>query len=114
MSDYDLMSELQKKTALLEMSVKQLRKNGTLYAEKERDYKMLLHTEVLRLRDEGQAVGVIEKIAYGIPSVAKARFERDCAEVVYRANQEAINCYKLEMRLIEAQIQREWSTPISD
>ena len=114
MSDYDLMSELQKKTALLEMSVKQLRKNGTAYAEAERDYKLLLRTEVLKLRDEGQAVGVIEKIAYGIPSVAEARFKRDVAQVVYTANQEAINCYKLEMRLIEAQIQREWATPIPD
>ena len=45
------------------------------------------------------AIGMIDKTCYGIPKVADARFERDCAEAVYKANQEAINTYKLKMRL---------------
>ena len=52
--------------------------------------------------------------AYGIPKVAEARFERDVAEAVYRANQEAINSLKLQLRLMDAQLSREWSTPIND
>lgn len=114
MADLDLISELNQKTAQLNYSIKELRKNGTTYAEAEKAYKMLLRTEVLKLRDEGMAVGVIEKVCLGIPSVAEARFERDCAEAIYKANQEAINCLKLQMRLIENQISREWSTPIND
>ena len=110
----DLYTELQRKTAMLDMSVKQLRQNGTAYAEAERDYKILLRSEVLKLRDEGVAVGVIDKICYGIPSIAEARFKRDVADAVYRANQEAIQSIKLQMRLIEAQISREWSTPQAD
>lgn len=110
----DLYTELQRKTAMLDMSVKQLRQNGTSYAEAERDYKVLLRSEVLKLRDDGVAVGVIDKICYGIPSVAEARFKRDVAEAVYRANQEAIQSIKLQMRLIEAQISREWSVTTSD
>lgn len=110
----DLYTELQKKTAMLDYSVKELRKSGTNYAEKERDYKILLRTEVLKLRDEGVAVGVIDKICFGIPSVAAARFERDCAETIYKANLEAINSLKLQMRLIENQISREWGTNMSD
>jgi hypothetical protein len=51
---------------------------------------------------------MIDKTAYGIPSVAEARFKRDVAEVTYKANQEAINSIKLQLRLIENQIQREW------
>lgn len=104
----DLYNELRIKTAQLDASVKQLRKTGTAYAEAERDYKVLLRTECLRLRDEGAAIGMIDKICYGIPSVAEKRFQRDCAEVVYKANQEAINSIKLQMRLIEGQINREW------
>lgn len=57
----DLYSELQKKTAQLDYSIRELRKNGTAYAESEKAYKVLLRTEVLELRDEGTAVGVIEK-----------------------------------------------------
>ena len=57
---------------------------------------------------------MIDKTCYGIPSVAEARFKRDVAETVYTANKEAINSIKLQLRLIEGQIQREWGKPPSD
>ena len=105
----ELYEELEALTRQLDVSIKSLRKTGSDYASAERDYKVLLRQECLRLRDEGMAIGMIDKTCYGIPSVAEARFRRDVAESVYRANQEAINSIKLRMRLIEAQIQREWS-----
>lgn len=105
-----LYSELQAKTKALDLSIKTLRSNGTEYANAEKEYKILLRKECLRLRDEGMAIGMIDKTCYGIPSVAEARFKRDVAECVYKANLEAINSIKLQMRLIEAQIQREWSS----
>lgn len=104
----ELYEELQAKTRQLDASIKQLRKNGTEYAQKERDYKVLLRTECLKLKEDGMAIGMIDKTCYGIPSVAEARFQRDIAKVVYEANQEAIQAIKLQMRLIESQIQREW------
>ena len=106
----DLYNELQQKTRQLDVSIKQLRKTGTEYAQAERTYKVLLREECLKLRDSGMAIGLIDKTCYGIPSVAEARFQRDIAEVVYKANQEAINSIKLQMRLIEAQLSREWGT----
>lgn len=109
----DLYEELQAKTRQLDASIRQLRKNGTECAEAERDYKVLLRTECLKLKEEGMAVGMIDKVCYGIPTVAEARFRRDVAEVVYTANQEAINALKLQMRLIENQIQREWGVSAS-
>ena len=105
----DLFNELQTKQSQLNVSIKKLRETGSNYAKAERDYKILLRQEVLKLRDEGQAIGVISLICYGIPSVAKARFERDVAETIYKANQEAINTLKLEIRLIESQLSREWN-----
>ena len=104
----DLYEELQRKTSQLDYSVRQLRENGTAYAQAEKDYKVLLRQECLKLRDEGMAIGMIDKTCYGIPSVAEARFRRDVAEAVYKANQEAINSLKLQMRLMENQIGREW------
>lgn len=104
----DLYEELQAKTRQLETSIKQLRQNGTAYAEAERDYKVLLRQECLKLRDAGMPVGMIDKTCYGIPTVAEARFRRDVAEAVYKANTEAINGLKLQMRLLESQIEREW------
>ena len=104
----ELYAELQTKTRQLEASIRQLRQNGTAYAQAEMEYKMLLRQECLKLRDEGMAIGMIDKTCYGIPAVAEARFKRDVAETVYKANQEAINSIKLQLRLIENQISREW------
>lgn len=104
----ELYQELQEKTKQLDISIKQLRTSGTEYAEAERTYKILLRQECLKLRDAGMAIGMIDKTCFGIPSVAEARFRRDVAEAVYKANLEAINSIKLQMRLIEAQLQREW------
>ena len=106
--EYDLYSELQQKIRELEISVKQLRVSGAEYAECEKAYKILLSSESLKLRDGGMAIGMIDKVIYGIPSVAQARFKRDMADVVYKANMEAINSIKLQLRLIEGQLQREW------
>lgn len=106
---YDLIQELEVKTRQLEVAVKQLRVSGTAYAQAEHDYKILLRQECLKLRDDGMAIGMIDKCCYGIPSVAKARFDRDVAEAVYKANMESINSIKLQLRLIESQISREWS-----
>ena len=106
----NLFNELQTKTKDLEISIKTLRQSGTNYAQAEKDYKVLLRQECLKLRDEGMAIGMIDKTCYGIPSVAEARFKRDVKEAIYNANQEAINSIKLQMRIIEGQLNREWNS----
>lgn len=104
----DLQIELREQVELLQKSLEKLKETGRAYADAERDYKIILRQEVLKLRDEGQAIGVITLICYGIPEVAEARRKRDIAEALYKANQEAINTYKLKIKLIESQIGREW------
>ncbi len=108
MADYDLWSEIHSKTKQLEYSVKELRKSGTAYAEAERAYKVKLRETALRLRSQDMAVGMINMTVYGVPEVAELRFQRDVAEAVYKANLEAINSIKLQLRLLDAQISREW------
>lgn len=104
----ELILEIQRLRKDLDRSIKELRRSGMNRAQTERDYKLLLRTECLKLRAEGMAIGMIDKICYGIPSVAEARFERDVAESVWTANIEAINSIKLQLRLAEQQLQREW------
>jgi hypothetical protein len=106
----DLYNDLQRLTNDLNVSIKKLRETGTDFAQAEKDYKVLLRQECLRLRDEGMAIGMIDKTCYGIPSVAEARFKRDVKEAIYNANQEAINSIKLQMRIIEGQLNREWNS----
>lgn len=106
----DLVNEIQQKTNELNVSIKKLRETGTAYAEAEKNYKILLRQECLKLRDEGMAIGMIDKTCYGIPCIAEARFKRDVAETIYKANQEAINSIKLQIRIIESQLQREYGS----
>ena len=105
----ELYLELQDKLKDLDISIKELRRSGTNLAKSERDYKVLLRQECLKLRDEGMAIGMIDKTCYGIPEVADARFKRDIANTIYTANLEAINGIKLQIRIIQNQLDKEYS-----
>ena len=107
----DLIMDIQGMIAKLNTSIKMLRQTGTEYAEAERDYKILLSQESLRLKDGGMAVTLIDKVVYGKRNVAEARFRRDVAETTYKANLESINAIKLQIRVLDNQIAREWGTP---
>lgn len=107
---YDLFNELQQKIKELNISIKKLRETGTEYAEAEKDYKITLRQEALKLRAEkGMPVTLIQQVVYGVPEVAEKRFQRDVKEAIYQANQEAINSTKLQIRVIESQLSREWN-----
>ena len=95
----------------LTASIKKLAENGKKLAEAEREYKLKLRTEALKLRQEnGLAVTLISQIIFGVPEVADLRFKRDIAETIYNTNQEHINCTKLKIRILESQINREWGS----
>lgn len=94
----------------LTASVKEIRKSGTEFANAERDYKIALRTECLKLRDEGMPVTLIEKTVGGIQAVADAKVRMRIAEAVYKANMEAVNSIKLQLRLVEGQMSREWTS----
>ena len=106
--------EIQKKLNELEVSIKALRKTGTDYALAEKNYKIQLRQTALELRSQDMAIGMIDKTIYGDPKVAELRFKRDVAEALYKANQEHINATKLEIRILESQLSREYGATISD
>ena len=88
----DLYNDLQRKIEELNISIKSLRTTGTEFAEAERDYKIKLREEALKLRAEkGMPVTLINQVVYGVPEVASKRFNRDVKQAVYQANLEAIN-----------------------
>ena len=105
---YELFQTLSDKERDLDASVKLLRRNGTELAQRQRDYNVLLAKRTLELRAQGLQVGLIQLVVKGMEDVAEARLRRDAAQVMYDANKDHINATKLEMRLLEAQIEREW------
>lgn len=105
----DLFNELQALTNQLKVSLKQLRTNGIELAKCERDYKIAVNKKALELRSQDMPVTLIQTVIYGYDDIAMLRFKRDSANVVYNANIEAINTLKLQMRIVQNQLDKEWS-----
>lgn len=109
MNEYDLINELNDLCQKLSMSGKHMAKYGKELAEAERDYKISLRQHALELRStQDMPVTLINQVVYGIPEVADKRFKRDVAEAMYKTSQESINTLKLKIRILDAQISREW------
>jgi len=105
----DLLQELQYKTKMLDTSIKQLRKTGSEYAKAYTDYRVALAKELIQLKNEGYAITLAGDIARGKPDIAKLKFEEISKEAIYKANLESINAIKLEIKIIQEQISREWT-----
>ena len=105
---YDLISEIGAKSSMLDKAIKQLGVRGRNYAQAEHDYRVAMAKKILVEREKGTPVTIISDICKGDSEIARLRFERDCAEVVYKSAMEAINGYKLQIRILDAQVEREW------
>lgn len=108
MSDQDLMMDLMGKSQMLDAALKQLGKRGRDYAQAEQDYRIALAKKIAVERERGTPVTIISDVCRGDQEIAKAKFNRDVAEVVYKSAMEACNVYKLQLRLLENQIDREY------
>lgn len=106
----DLFETIQRLMDELTASIKVLRKNGEALAEAERDYKITLTTEALKMRADDTPVTLINATVYGLKEVADKRFARDVAQATYEANREHINAVKLRLRILDGQLQREFGT----
>jgi hypothetical protein len=104
----DLVSEIGTKTALLDKAIQQLGVRGKAYAQAECDYRTALSKKILEYRADGMPVTIISDICRGLPEIAKLRLERDIAQTVYESAKEAINGYKLQIKILDAQVEREW------
>ena len=105
---YDLVEQINKLNSELTQSIKLLRKNGDAYARAEREYQVAKAQTVLKMKDAGASMTEINLSIKGQPEVSEKLFARDVAKVMYEANQEHINTVKLQLRLLDNQIAREW------
>lgn len=106
----DLLLELEKARQDLHKSMKLLRQNGNDFAQAEHDYQVVKAQTVLVMKSNGCPVTEINLSIKGQPAVAEAMLKRDIARVMYETNQEHINATKLDIRVLEKQIAREWGS----
>lgn len=100
--------EIEKKSKHLDDAIKQLATNGIDLANKEKEYKIALNQKALELRADDMPVTLINQVIYGYDDIALLRLARDTAQVKYNANLEYINTIKLQIRILENQLAREY------
>lgn len=110
MTTTDLHTELNDKIILLDRTIEALKGRGRKFAQAENDYRVALAEKMLVERTNGIPATILGDVCRGDRTIAKLKFERDCAETLYKAALEAINSFKLQIRVIEAQIQREFTS----
>ncbi len=104
----DLVNQLNEKLNELQHLTKMLAQYGEKYAHAEHNYKVEVAKEVMRMKDGGMSATLINLTVYGRLDVARLRLQRDLAEVLYDTAKEQINSTKLYIRIVEAQLEREW------
>ena len=104
----ELWQEIIDKQDLLTKAVSELKERGRNYATAYKNYRMLLAKELLKLRDEGMAVTIAYDVARGKEEIASAKEQEIITESLYKSCSEAINVYKLQLKVLENQYEREW------
>lgn len=94
----------------LTASYTELWRMGKKLALAEHEYKIANRIEIFRLHEEDKtAWTACQTLAHGDKKVAELRLKRDLAKVEYDVSQEKINGIKLQLRLIESEIERGWN-----
>ena len=87
-------------------------RNGNAAAQARADYKAALNKEILNLRANTKLpANLIPKVADGSEEVNRLGLALDCAEVLYKASNEAIQLRKRQVDILREQIAREDRTP---
>lgn len=104
----DLMQQRNKAVKTMQSALEMLPKRSKDYAAAEKNYRVELRKEMMFLRSEGYPATLVSDLARGKKEIAELKEKRDIAESLMKSANEAINVYKIEVKLIEAQIEREW------
>ena len=105
----DLYNELNKKLEYLDIQIKKLPETGREYAKAYTNYRIALAEELIKLKNEGYAITLAGDIARGRKEIATLKFKEISAEAIYKANLESINATKLQLKIIQEQLNKEWS-----
>ena len=105
------MEEIQKMQELniyLTTALAEYKKRGTDYAKAYKNYRILLSQELLKLKAEGMPVTIAYDIARGTEHVANAKEQEIITECLYKSCQEAINTYKLQIKILQENINKDY------
>lgn len=106
----DLIEQQFELSARCEEAVREMARQGDLLAQAEYDYHRQKAVTAFKLKDEGIPATMIAQVLKGQREVAVLMRERDVAKARYDATKETIMLLKLQMRMNDSQISREWGS----
>lgn len=106
MEEYEELNQLNN---YLTSALTEYKKRGKEYANAYKNYRIKVAQKLLQLKAEGMPVTIAYDIARGDEEVAKAKEQEIVTECLYKSCQEAINTYKLQIKVLQEQINKEYS-----
>ena len=103
----DLQKEMRELRNTLTLAITELKKRGREKAKAEMDYRVALQKEMLIQRDKGLPVTIISDICRGNETIAELKMKRDIAETLYETALQKIYQCKLEIGIIEREMEAE-------
>lgn len=100
--------ELKKLNGYLSKALEEYKTRGRAYAQAYKNYRMLLSKKLLELKADGIPVTIAYDVARGDEVVANAKEQEIITECLYKSCQEAINTYKLQIKILKENIDKEY------
>lgn len=100
--------QMQQLNDYLTSALTEFKKRGKDYAQAYKRYRILLSQELLKLKAEGMPVTIAYDIARGKQEVADAKEQEIITECLYKSCQEAINTYKLQIKILQENINKDY------
>jgi len=104
----DPITEVWRRSEMLEVALKECKTRGSALAKAEHDYRVALASKIAELEANGAKVTTISDKARGDPAIAKLKLERDLSEVLYDTAKDAMLVYRKQIEVLRDQIDREW------
>lgn len=102
--------EIQQIEKQINAALQTLRANGIALAEAEKTYRIAKAKRTLELKQNGLPTTLIPDLVKGSEDIAELCFKRDCAEAVYKANQQAIVVKQQEYKSYQMYFDKEYQT----
>lgn len=104
----DLIQARDESRRLMKEALKERLERGRIWREADRNYHIIKAETTARLLGEGKPATLVKDLVRGDKAVAEADYERGLAKDAFENSTEAINVYKIDVKVIEGDIDREW------
>lgn len=95
----DITQELYESSKRLEDGSKEIFRLAKEMAESEREYRRALTHEIMKLKNEGMSITLIQEIARG--NTSDLKFNRDLAEAKYTAGRDSMKAIAVQISALQ-------------